>query len=347
MNNKKYVWTGFFAAIAMFVLIIDTKTALSGAEEGISLCIYTIIPSLFPFIVLSVMINGALIGTSNKALQPIGRLCGVPAGAESLLLLGFLGGYPVGAQSIYQSYRNGQLDKSNAKKMLGFCNNAGPAFIFGMVGSLFSSPSVPWIIWCIHVVSALLTGICLRSKTEDTCIMKSSVSISVTQALERGIRITATICGWVILFRIILAICNHWFLWILPIKMQHIFYGLLELSNGCYALQSTESPGMRFVFCSGYLAFGGLCVAMQTKSVTGELGTGAYFRGKILQCSISLLIASTLQYYLFPKTSTIYVPIPVLIIIATLCIIIITVEHRKKVVAILQALIYNKRKHQY
>lgn len=344
MKNRNHVWTGIFAAVGMLVLIIDAKTALDGAAEGVALCIYTIIPSLFPFIVLSVTVNSAFLGKHIGILRPIGKLCGIPAGAESLLLLGFLGGYPVGAQSIYQAYQSGQIEKSDARRMLGFCNNAGPAFIFGMISSLFSSPVVPWVIWGVHIISALLAGICLPVKTTGTCAIKSTAPISATQALERGIRITATICGWVILFRIILAVSNRWFLWLLPFEMQQAFYGLLELSNGCYALQSADSYGMRFIFSCGYLAAGGLCVAMQTISVTGELGTGMYFWGKALQCGFTVLMTSAIQYFLFSEDSRLHIPILILIVTAILCIVIIVIQHRKKVVAILDPLMYNNKK---
>ena len=161
MKNRAHIWTGIFPVLGMLVLIIDSQTALNGAKDGIALCINTIIPSLFPFIVLTIMCNSMLLGKNIGILRLIGKCCGVPKGAESLLLLGIIGGYPIGAQSIYQAFQTGQVKRSDARHMLGFCNNAGPAFIFGMVSSLFSAPVVAWMIWVIHILSALLVGICL------------------------------------------------------------------------------------------------------------------------------------------------------------------------------------------
>lgn len=313
MKSRNQITIGVLSAFSMLILILDAKTALSGAKDGITLCLYTVIPSLFPFIVLSVMISSTMIGSSPAFLKPISRLCGMPVGSESLLLLGVLGGYPVGAQSIYQAYRNGQLRKSDAERMLGFCNNAGPAFIFGMVGSLFSSPVIPWILWLIHIACAILVGIILPSKADSSCTVTASAHISITQALERGIRITATICGWVVLFRLILAVLERWFLWILPAQLQCALCGLLELSNGCHALQNAETDGMKFIFSSCFLAAGGLCVAMQTVAVTKEFGTGKYFTGKVLQCAFSFIITSVAQQFLFPVGSRLYVPLPVIL----------------------------------
>lgn len=313
MKTRNQILIGTLSAFAMLLLILDAKTALSGARDGITLCLYTVIPSLFPFIVLSVMISSATIGSSAGFLRPISKLCGMPVGSESLLLLGLLGGYPVGAQSIYQAYQNGQVQKNEARRMLGFCNNAGPAFIFGIVGGLFSSLIVPWSIWLIHIVSAILVGIILPSKTNSNCVLTASARISVTQALERGLHIMATICGWVVLFRIIMAVCERWFLWILPAQLQYAFCGLLELSNGCYALQNAERDGMKFIFSSCFLAAGGLCVTMQTAAVTKELGTGMYLTGKVLQCAFSFIIASFVQQFLFSADSRLYISFPVIL----------------------------------
>ena len=84
-NRNPYV--GLAAGIGMLILILDSKTALEGARAGLDLCIRTVIPSLFPFFVLSMVFTGALMGTSLRWLRPVGALCGMPGGAEPLLRL--------------------------------------------------------------------------------------------------------------------------------------------------------------------------------------------------------------------------------------------------------------------
>jgi len=111
------------------------------------MCLESVVPSLFPFLILSGIITTSFTGVEVKILRPVGRLCGIPSGGESLLLIGLIGGYPVGAQCIYRAYETGQISKVDAQRMLGFCNNAGPAFIFGITASLFDSLIYPWLIW--------------------------------------------------------------------------------------------------------------------------------------------------------------------------------------------------------
>ena len=86
------IWTGIFAAFAMLMMILDSKTGIYGAAEGLRFCIQVLIPSLFPFIFLSIILTGSLTGRKISVLRPLASLCGIPKGAEILFLTGILGG---------------------------------------------------------------------------------------------------------------------------------------------------------------------------------------------------------------------------------------------------------------
>lgn len=302
MGRKRKPYTGIWAAAGMLLLILDARTGFQGAAEGIRLCISSVIPSLFPFFVLSMVLTGAIAGSTWRGLRPLGRLCGLPKGAESLLVVGLMGGYPVGAQSIAQAYRAGSLNEQDARRMLGFCSNAGPAFVFGILGSMFSTPWAAWLLWIIHILSAIAVGIILPGRSSRTAVPPAGQTLSLPEAVERSLKIMAGVCGWVVLFRMILAILNRWMLWMLPQNAQIVAAGLLELTNGCFRLPSIEEQGLRFLLASGFLACGGICVTMQTLSVTGALGLGQYIPGKLLQTGISLVLAGILQNLIFSGT---------------------------------------------
>jgi len=294
------IWTGIVSSIGMLLLILDAKTALSGAAEGVELCMRTVIPALLPFFLLSILLTGALTGQRIRLLEPLGRLCGMPAGSESLLILGFLGGYPAGAQAVAQAYRAGQLKKQDAERMLGFCSNAGPSFLFGIIALQFPSQRMVWVLWGIHILSAIAVGMILPDKSKSTTRIFPGRTVNIPEALMQALRIMAGVCGWVIVFRVIIAFCRRWFLWLLPEAAQIIWIGVLELANGCCCLGSITDTALRFVVCSGILAFGGLCVWMQTVSVTAGLGTGWYFPGKLLQALLSICLAWLWQRLMFP-----------------------------------------------
>lgn len=278
-------------ASCILVLIFDSKTAVEGAMAGIDLCLKTVVPSLFPLMVLTTWLTGLLSGSQLRFLRPLRRICRLPEGTEPILLSGFLGGYPVGAQCIAQAYQAKQISKSDAQRMLAFCCNTGPSFLFGVAGSLFSHHSTAWLLWGIHILSALLTASLISCPGEPIQIPAKS-EITLPGALQKSVSAMGIICGWILLFRIVLCFLERWFFWYLPEETSIILSGFLELSNGCFALSKIPSEELRFVLCAGFLAFGGICVVMQTMGVTQGLSLRYYFLGKALQTFFSLLIST-------------------------------------------------------
>ncbi len=296
------------AAFGMIVLILDARAVLAAAQEGVQLCIRTLIPSLLPFFIFSILLTSSISGQAFRILSPLEKLCRIPRGSGALLLIGLLGGYPVGAQNVTISYKKRELSKKDAERMLAFCNNAGPAFLFGMVGQAFGDPLCPWLLWGIHILSALLTAVLISGKSAEAAACGEEKPLALPQALEKSLRVMAVVCGWVIFFRIVIGVLERWILWLLPLEAQVLIKGLLELSNGCVLLAQIPSAGLRFIIASVLLAFGGVCVSMQTASVCEELSRRMYFRGKLMQTAISLLLSYLLQAFIAEESMMFVLP---------------------------------------
>ena len=203
---------------------------------------------------------------------------GLPPQGASALVLGMLSGYPVGAQTAASLYASGQLTKEETERLLGFCSNAGPAFIFGMVGGLFGSGKIAAVLFGVHIVSALLTGLVLRPKgpavttPRRKAALESSTGLDLPSAMTGAIKTMGLICGYIILFQVIAAFLEQALgTWLAP-AVKIGMAGLLELSGGCSLLPQLEAAGLRYCMASGFLAFGGLCVWLQTKSVLAPYG---------------------------------------------------------------------------
>ena len=254
----------------------------------------------FQKLFITKLICSSLSGKRIPFVRRIGRLTGIPAGAESILLLGFIGGYPIGAQCIDDAYQAGTISGSDAARMLAFCNNVGPAFLFGILGILFPKALPLWGLYIIHILSAVIVGIILPGKSVDVCTLQPRASLTLPQALESSIRTMASVCGWIIVFKIILQFADRWFLWALDPAGQATVAGLLEMSNGCIALINVQNLGLRYIFCSLFLGFGGCCVGMQTAAVARHIDFKLYFPGKVLQALLSMFLAILTQHFIFP-----------------------------------------------
>lgn len=276
------------AAFGMLALILDGKTALTGAAEAVELCLWTLVPSLFPFFVLSILLTGSL--------------------SVSLLPAGILGGYPVGAQNVALACKAGRLNRESAQRMIVYCNCAGPSFLFGIIGPLFSQWWVPWLLWLIHLISAFILSAILRFPIRTGTKESDTQSISLTFAVRKALSAMAGVCAWVILFRILLAFLDRWLLWILPDMLRLTIHGLLELSNGCLELAQVDQDGLRFSIAALFLGFGGCCVTLQTFSVADNVPMNLYFPGKVFQGCFSFLLANMVQFLFLPEQR--YLPYP-------------------------------------
>lgn len=328
MRKNKYSLQIIFSIMILTILISDTKTAANGVKEGIDTCLKVIIPSLFPFFIVTTYLNSMIIGCRLPKIQRFTKQLHIPVGGEFILLLGLTGGYPVGAKLISDLYSKNKINWQTAHILLGYCNNAGPAFIFGIAGTAFTSPFVPVVLWIIHILSAIGTGF-LLPKPELTEISVTAESrTSLAQAMKSSISACTSVCSWVIIFKILLSYLHIWFKSLLLRPVGIILTGILELSNGCIAATQIANPLLRFILITVFLAFGGLCVLFQTTSVTGTLGIGLYMHGKLIQTCISFVLAYFCGIMLFPGQNSF--PFPVFILLSLLAIVIIFTAKRAK-----------------
>ena len=320
-----------FAALGLAVMILDGKTALQGAASAIEICLYTVLPTLFPFIFLSSFLTEALLSLNFKGSHSICKMFNIPQGSEAILLTGLIGGYPVGARCIGEAVSNGHLSSTDGDRMVIFCNAAGPSFLFGIISNLFEHHWVPWILWGIHLLSCLSISRMASTQPVSHFTSQSRIHQSTTEKLRKSVQIMGEICGWIILMRTFIAVINKWCLWILPKSIQILITGILELSNGCLSLAGINNHGMRFVLCSVFLSFGGLCIALQTQSAAPSIHLVHYISGKFLQAIISFLLSYVIQHFIFPNDHTVYFPWLCLSLTAVFTIIFVYRKRKSKI----------------
>lgn len=290
-----------FSAAAMGILILDSRAAIGYAAEGIDMCIRTVIPSLLPFCVVGMVLTRQL--QSARFLRPVGRMFGLRPGTESILLAGFLGGYPVGAQNTANAWRAGILSEQEADRMLCFCSQPGPAFLFGILGDMFSLKQC-WLLWGIILLGAWLVSRLFPGRDVVSGHTMHPIS-GHPPVIKSAVAAMANICGWIILIRIVIGFLARWFLWILPNPVSCALSGMLELTNGCLALRSIANPQLRFILAAGMLSFGGICVTLQTHSLIQGLSIRSYVTGKLLQAMICILLAAGVCGYIWPSAALI------------------------------------------
>ncbi|MGN0470971.1 MAG: nucleoside recognition domain-containing protein, partial [Acutalibacteraceae bacterium] len=98
----KSLLLGLFVFLFLAVLLIFPSSSSEGVKNGLNYSANLLLPSLFPFMVLSsFVIRSGFSEFIGKALSPVIKfLFGLPAICSSAIILSFVGGFPVGAQCV-------------------------------------------------------------------------------------------------------------------------------------------------------------------------------------------------------------------------------------------------------
>ncbi|MCD7918383.1 MAG: sporulation protein, partial [Clostridiales bacterium] len=310
-------------------LVLRPADAAAGAKTGLNLCAQVVLPSLFPFFVLSALVTELGLGSA------LGRWCGpvmeaifgVSGGGAAALLLGLIGGYPLGARTVAQLYEQGQLSRQDGERLLLFCNNGGPAFILSVAGAgVPGSVQAGWLLLGVHIASALCCGLLgrwLRPGTEPVppspgsapTVRSVRFSQALTNAMGSAVQSSLNVCACVVLFAVILRLARLFGLLRPGIGLLEAFgmdavcaeallSGMVELTNGVALLEGASAysavPVAAFL-----LGFGGLSIFCQTASMLATSGLSPVWclKGQLLHGCISFVLAAA-AVQRFPQAIT-------------------------------------------
>lgn len=321
ISLRKNLLTILFCTFAI-CLVLFSNTNLAAAKNGLILWATAVVPSLFPFFVATELLSYTNVvpflgKVFSKVMNP---LFGVPGEAAFAFLMGLISGYPVGAKITTQFVEEGICTKEEGERMLSFTNNSGPLFIIGTVGiTLFGSSIIGTLLLITHILACITVGIILNvfrkkkkivdySKNQFNHIShkKSASFSSLGEVLGKSIQsATSTVLligGFVVIFSVILSICNQSHLLYMasqliapftnllgiPVELiKPLLSGIIELTNGVNLVASVpmKAISINIILCAFLLGFGGISVLLQVFSITSKanLSIKKYIIGKLLQ----------------------------------------------------------------
>lgn len=169
METVRRVWRQAPGAAAAAGVVLLTAALLAfpdlvkgSVRSSILYCLTVLVPSLFPFMVIS----------CYTVLSPAGDVLGAPLGplarwgfrlpecCAAPLLMSFLGGYPAGARSTALLLEQGRITTRQAARMMLFCVNPGTAFVVTYLGgSVLGSYRAGWLLFFSVTLSGLAMGL--------------------------------------------------------------------------------------------------------------------------------------------------------------------------------------------
>ncbi len=123
-----------------FLLLRYPASSLDYAYTGLILWFQKMIPTLFPFMILSgIMVRMNLTENFARFFHPLFHIIfGTSLNGSYVILMGMLCGFPMGARVIGDLCTAGKLTKEEGAYLLSFCNNIGPIYFLSFVMSTLS-----------------------------------------------------------------------------------------------------------------------------------------------------------------------------------------------------------------
>jgi sporulation integral membrane protein YlbJ len=328
------------AALIVFLLLYP-ESCLSSARYGLELWFNTVLPALFPFALASFMLlETGLVHLIAHFFAPVTRfLWDAPGESAYIFLAAAFSGYPVGARLAAELYQTGRLSETDAQTIVRFTSVSGPVFITGAVAAgMLGLPEAGIYLAATHYLGALLTGVVFglfrRRRTERATPQRLSfrealvrfredaekcppVGALMADGVDKAMSLMLRIGGYIVLFSVIMELLSVTGILELitmlysplarlagvdrPIVSAGILGGV-EATTGCAKAAALAAPlSLKLPLIASIIAFGGLCIHMQTHAVCAKAGLKpkGFTLAKTLHGALSAALCA-LAFKLFP-----------------------------------------------
>ena len=295
------------ALCAMLEMILAPQQMIDSGRYALSLCAELIIPSLFPFFVLSGLLNrlGFAASAARRLAKPAARLYGISGAGATAFFMGLVGGYPLGAAYIADMRRQGLVSIDEAERLMGFCSNSGPAFLIGSIGAgVFGSARLGVGLYIIHILAAAITGLFFRGGNEHSGKLPAApreIGGALTESVRQAAQSLLSVCGFIVCFCVIIGLLDvHGGVSLLAGRLAQltglelhaaraVLAGFLELGSGIGSMRGLAASPANLALAAGIVGWGGISVHFQTYAVLADsdIKGGLHLAGRLINCIVS------------------------------------------------------------
>ena len=287
-----------FSSFLIIFSFFNLKEMMRLINSGLSLCLRSVIPSLFPFMIFSeMMLYGNIFNIiPQKAKSIFGKLFNINPVSIGAFLTGLICGFPLGVKYASDLYRSSAISKDEFERLICFCNNTGPAFVIAGIGaSIRKNAAEGVMLYSIQVLSAVICGILIsRNKPKHTSKKEEFFSditdFSIVECIKKSSINMIYICALVSFFTMV---CGYIYK-IFPNEIFNaVFASFLEIGNGAAACAVLKNKQLSFILTAGAISFSGMSVHLQAEIFYQDvvISKKKYYTCKIMQAIFSIIIA--------------------------------------------------------
>lgn len=292
----------FLLLLLMCLYLLFSETASRSVLAGLSLCGKTLLPSLFPILVLCGLLQrSGMVEAIGRKLSPIFRfLFGISGDFAVPMLTGALCGFPAGAAGVALLVGQGRHSKAECRRGLLLASSASPAFLIVGVGEgMLGDKRLGAALYLIQLSAILLVGF-LLARVEGTRVTPSRppssaclpFATSFRLSLKESVEAMLSICGAVLFFAGMTGILSS--LPFLSPTALCLGVAFCELTAGVSFITASLPLPLAFIGVAATVGWSGLSVHAQVSSFCEGLPMRGYLAGKLLTSLLSALLAALL-----------------------------------------------------
>ncbi len=285
---------GMICTIFILALCYSEEMA-KYVREGILLAVRQVLPTAFPFMIISAFLLSAVDPRSFSFIGgAFSAIFCMPASAITPLLVGNVCGFPIGASLSIKLYQSGAITHRQCQRLLAYSNNPSPAFVIGVVGNnILGSASLGVTLLLSIYISTCISAQIYREKFNETGAYKEIAppKFDFPASVRDAGLASITLISFIALFSLAVGILKD---------LGRVFPFLeclipfLEVTSACNYFAARVTGGNPFLLpiVAFSLGFGGLSVAAQISSFrTGtDIKMRDYFLIKLVTGLLSALI---------------------------------------------------------
>ena len=278
--------------LLLFSVLLSTvflsEEIADAVRLGLTLCARSVIPAVFPFMILSGMVTAyASFESLSWIARPFERIFRIHRCGVGAFLSGIFCGFPLGVKCTVDLYRAGRLEKEEAERLIGFSNNTGPAFLVGAVGiGMRESPRDGVLLYVVMILSAVAVGVLFgighRPGNGQGTRRKEDFDL-VLCIRDAGMN-TLAVASFLTFFSVIGGVCAHF---LTNRVILSLLFPFLEVGNASHFLAFLSPLPKRVTLALTAFAtsFSGLSVHLQAKHflIGSGLSMRRYYPMKLLQ----------------------------------------------------------------
>lgn len=296
----------FLALAIAFAFLAFPSHAPQMTQESLRLCLTTLIPALFPMLVLTDFLARMGIGAAKNRGR-LARLLGVGSAGCAIWLISLLAGFPHAARLSADGVERGQMTPDEADRVCAFSSIPSPAFLIGGIGQgMLSSPLFGAMLYGIALLASLLTALTLRLLFRPTLLPSLSgkqndrptppIFASLAASIASASDAMLNICATVLFFSLLRSLLS---LWITHPTALLLLSGFLEITSCAAACVRSLPRDLLLPVLALLCAWSGCSVHAQVALLSGgSFPLRHYFTGKAIFCLWTFLLSVGMQNFL-------------------------------------------------